>query len=178
MSLEAAAKATQKKYSRFGNLGKPGYVYTNATGGRVLKELGYLRRQAEASHKMFEELKTEFEKERIRNHEWQITMQPVRKTAVAIRRSFWEYSLRKSGKGSRAGKPAILLGNEAAHEGDILTDSILLQRGDLADEATFVSLYGIGAGSLQRYQGMYSATSELLLFAKNHRFTHYYSNAE
>ena len=162
-SLEAAARATQKQKFRFDKLGKPEYIYTNTAGGRVLKEL--------------EELKTDFEREKIRNREWQIIMRPAQKATIAIRQRLFEKYCKGIGKGTPAGKAAIKLGNEAAHEGDIILDSILIKQGDIIDTSTFCSVYGVawGSESLQNYQSMYPATVELL-FTKNNRFTDYCEN--
>ena len=199
-SLEAAARATQKRKFRFGQLAKPEYIYTNAAGGRVLKmfeelktefdrekirnrelktEFGREKIRNRELKTEFDRVKTEFDREKIRNHEWQITMGPVREATIAIRQRLFEKHRKGKGKGTPAGKAAITLGNKVAHEGNIILDSILINQGDITDTSTFSSLYGVawGSESLQNYQSMYPATTELL-FSKNNRFTNSRQNVE
>ncbi|KAG0132644.1 hypothetical protein HOY82DRAFT_606324 [Tuber indicum] len=134
--LRAAARRVQKK--RFGEL--MGYTYVNPGGSSILKEIQALRTQGEQTAK-----------ELGRMADWALTMQPLQSTAIEIRLRFFANYQKLGGARLGDGAKAIRMGNEAAHEGNILTDIIMIRDGHLVDKSVFYELYGIAFDASQPY---------------------------
>ncbi|RPA96355.1 hypothetical protein L873DRAFT_1811503 [Choiromyces venosus 120613-1] len=58
---------------------------------------------------------------------------------------------------------AIISGNIAAHNGDLLTDATWMVRGDITDTAMFSRLYGISHQCAQHYLSMYPPATEIII---------------
>ncbi|RPA88846.1 hypothetical protein L873DRAFT_1849584 [Choiromyces venosus 120613-1] len=132
--------------------------------GKALEEKGRalgkaLEEKGRALGKALEQL----QKQQSITTEWAVTMQPLQETAIAIRRCFFQNYRKLIGQDSIGSPTAIPSGNKAAHNGDLITDTTLVMRGDITDTHIFHSLYGIFYNSAQPYLGTFPAATEIIV---------------
>ncbi|KAG0138612.1 hypothetical protein HOY82DRAFT_595806 [Tuber indicum] len=76
-------------------------------------------------------------------HHELLILHPLQKTAIAIRREFFDNFLRAGRLEARRGNAAIRIGNEIAQEGDVQTDIFLVENYLTSYQQIFQKLYGV-----------------------------------
>jgi len=139
--LTRAAKRVEKKSLT----GLKGQYYVNGKGSMLLRELAELKKEMAAQ-----------KKEQSKMAEWAATIQPLQETSIAIRkRVFLNYRKTIDGPSWKTTR-IIRKANKLAHDGNFLSDTILMRRGDLDDASTFCDLYGVPYENAQLYLSMYT----------------------
>ena len=153
--LTRAAKRVEKKSLT----GLQGQYYVNGKGSMLLRELAELKKEMAAlkqEQSKMGELAAAQKKEQSKMAEWAATIQPLQETSIAIRkRAFLNYRKTINGPSWKSTR-IIRNANKLAHDGNFLSDTILMRRGDLNDAATFCDIYGVPYENAQLYLGMYT----------------------
>jgi len=147
--LKSAANHVTKK--SFGSEKSPQYAYVNEQGGTILRELEEHKREIEENKKAITrqgELLASLQ-------HLLVSMEPLRETAVAIRRRFFHPFSKLTGEEFVEDVTSIRTSNAVAHEGNVLTDSTMITRGDLSCTAAFHCLYGIKHSNSATYLSTY-----------------------
>ncbi|KAG0644486.1 hypothetical protein HOY80DRAFT_1028909 [Tuber brumale] len=83
--------------------------------------------------------------------DWALDMQPLQTIAIGIRMRFFSNYQKLRGEISEDSKKAIRIGNQAAHQGNVITDIGMIEHGHIEDTRTFYELYGIAHNTSQSY---------------------------
>jgi len=156
--IKAASEHITKQ--SFGSAKTPRKAYVNPLGQSILSELDSLRVELQKQGEILQ------------------SMEPLRETAVAIRRRFYHNSsnITERGMGRHGVEP--ITGNAAAREGNVVTDTIMISRGELPYPNTFHRLYGIEHTIASAYFGIYPFAILTLIYTNKFRFPYLNQNLE
>ena len=178
--LRAAINTVQKK--RFMGLTSPQFVYVNTRGltifeawhneieavrkegnqrtRRVERKLEEQKKEAEKTKKEAEKTKKEMkklQKTQKRMQDWASTIQPLEGIAIEIRLRFFANYEKGMGEKSADITKMIRKGNDAAHTGNVITDTAMISLGHIRNTGLFHELYGITHDTAQCYFSIYSS---------------------
>jgi len=127
---------------------------------KTKKEAEKTKKEAEKTKKEAEKTKKEMkklQKTQKRMQDWASTIQPLEGIAIEIRLRFFANYEKGMGEKSADITKMIRKGNDAAHTGNVITDTAMISLGHIRNTGLFHELYGITHDTAQCYFSIYSS---------------------